>query len=263
MVNQFWISFLGIIRDRAMYGIMALSALFVVIPSASALSMRQVTELSVTLSLSLISFMLLLCAVFFSTFSIWRDIERRYSYSVLAMPLSRGQFILGKFFSIAIFIALCGLLLGLLSPLAIMASAATYPPERDILWGSIFAAIFFDILKYILLSSIGLFFSAISTSFFLPIFGTIAIYLCGSMSQDVQNYLSSSAAVDVPVVVKQLANAFYYVLPNLDSFDFKLNAIYSLPIAPQGALLTLGYFVIYVAIILCCTCFLFSRRELR
>jgi len=263
VINQIWITFLGIVRDRALYGIMVLCALFLVIPSASSLSMRQVTELSITLSLSLISFLLLLCAVFFSSFSVWRDIERRYSFSVLALPVSRSHFILGKFLAIAAFLTLCGVVLGLIAPLAISATAAYYPPDRAIMWSSILLAIGYDVLKYILLSAVGLLFSAISTSFFLPVFGTISVYLCGTMSQDVQNYLSSSAANDVPVFIKELASIFYHVVPNFDAFDFNLAAIYSLPVDHKGGLLTLGYFVAYTLIVLFFACFFFSRRELR
>jgi ABC-type transport system involved in multi-copper enzyme maturation permease subunit len=254
---------LGILRDRALYGILTLAALFAIIPSASSLSMRQVTELSITLSLSLISFVLLLCAVFFSSFSIWRDIERRYSFSVLAMPVSRSHFIIGKFLALALFILLCGLLLGLLSPIAIKIAAATYQPDRPIIWANIFFAISFDVLKYILLCAFGLLFSTLSTSFFLPVFGTISIFLCGTMSQDVKNYLDSSVAVDVPVFVKQLATIFYYIVPNFDAFDFNLAAIYSMPIDRHSLLLTFGYFVVYTAIILFFACFFFNRRELR
>lgn len=263
MLNHFKVSFLGFCRDRVLYGLLAFCILFVLIPSASTLSMRQATALAITLSLSLISFLLLLCSVFFSSFSVWRDIERRYSFSVLALPLSRSHFIIAKFAAIAAFISLCGLVLGLIAPLAISATAATYPPDRSIVWSVILVAICYDVLKYILLSAFGLLFSAVSTSFFLPVFGTISVYLCGSMSQDVQNYLISSAAEDVPAFVKTLATFFYYLIPNFDAFDFKLAAIYSLPVDYMGALLTLGYFVIYTAIILFLACFFFSRRELR
>ena len=42
----------GIFRDRIFQGIMALAVLFLVIPSAASLSMRQVTELSITIKMA-------------------------------------------------------------------------------------------------------------------------------------------------------------------------------------------------------------------
>jgi len=95
MLNIMQITLKGIFRDRVFQGIMALGVLFLFIPSAASLSMRQVTELSITLSLSLISFILLLLAVFLGATSIWKDMERRYTFSVLSLPLSRSSYLWG------------------------------------------------------------------------------------------------------------------------------------------------------------------------
>ncbi|HCB31456.1 MAG TPA: hypothetical protein DEP50_12775, partial [Acinetobacter lwoffii] len=76
MISILQITLKGIFRDRIFQGIMALAVLFLLIPFAASLSMRQTTELSITLSLSLISFIMLLLAVFLGATSIWKDIER-------------------------------------------------------------------------------------------------------------------------------------------------------------------------------------------
>jgi len=73
------------------------------IPSIAELSMRQSTELAITLSLSLISLIQLLLAIFLGATSIWKDIERRYTFSVLSLPISRSAFLAGRFFAIALF----------------------------------------------------------------------------------------------------------------------------------------------------------------
>ncbi len=56
MQNVIHITLKGIFRDRVFHGILVTAVLFLIIPSIATLSMRQVTELSLTLSLSLISF---------------------------------------------------------------------------------------------------------------------------------------------------------------------------------------------------------------
>src|SRR5512147_2633812 len=102
MWQIFNITFKGIFRDRIFKGIAICSFFFLLIPSVTSLSMRQVTELSINLSLSLISFMLLLLSVFLGGTSLWKDMERRYSYSVLGLPVSRTSYLLGKFFGIGL-----------------------------------------------------------------------------------------------------------------------------------------------------------------
>ncbi len=263
MIQLLFIACKGILRDRVLYGIAVLCLLFALVPFVSVLSMRQVAELSLTLSLSLISFMLLLCSLVLSTFAIWRDIERRYTFSVLSLPFSRSQYVLSKFFAVAVFLVLAGGLLGLLGSLAVMSVAAQYPPDIPLVWSNFFIAVSFSILKYILLCAFGILFSSVSTSFFLPIFGTIAVFLAGNISQDVHNYLQSSAATDVPGFVKILADIFYYLLPNFEAFNFNLTAIYGLPVDIQSLLLTGGYFLLYIALILTFSCMIFQRRELR
>lgn len=64
MTNIVKITLKGIFRDRVFQGIMVTACAFLLIPGIASLSMRQVTELSLTLSLSLISFIMLLLSVF-------------------------------------------------------------------------------------------------------------------------------------------------------------------------------------------------------
>jgi ABC-type transport system involved in multi-copper enzyme maturation permease subunit len=252
----------GILRDRVFHGILVAGLVFLAVPAVSTLSMRQVTELALTLSLSLVSFVLLLLAIFLGGVSLWRDIERRYTHSVLTLPASRPRYLLGRFAGIALFLLGSAALLGLLAVLMVMLIAAGYPPERPVAWGAVAAAIGFDALKCILLVAFAVFFSALSTSFFLPVFGTIAIYLVGGASQQAYDYVQSAAGQTLAPLVRQAATALYYLLPNFSAFDLKVNAIYALDLDLPGLLLTLGYGAVYTAIVLTGAAAIFTRREL-
>lgn len=264
MIKLIQITLKGIFRDRIFQGIMALSILFLFIPSAASLSMRQVAELAITLSLSLISFIFLLLAVFLGGTSIWKDIERRYTFSVLSLPISRAKYLLGRFLGVTLFMLITALFLGCVAVLTIKLASTIYPPAKPLLWLSIVTSVFFDALKYILVVSIAMLLSTVSTSFFLPIFGAISMYLAGTVTQQVYDYLHTpSAQVAVSETVRQAALVLYYLLPNLSGFDLKLNAIYALPVDGGGAMLTLVYFVVYTGIVLCAGTILFARREMK
>jgi ABC-type transport system involved in multi-copper enzyme maturation permease subunit len=232
------------------------------VPAVSTLSMRQVTELALTLSLSLVSFILLLLAIFLGGVSLWRDIERRYTHSVLTLPTSRPRYLLGRFAGIALFLLGSAMLLGAAAATVVALVAVGYPPERPVAWGAVAAAIAFDALKCILLVAFAVFFSALSTSFFLPVFGTIAIYLVGGASQQAYDYVQSAAGQTLAPLVRQAATALYYLLPNFSAFDLKVNAIYALDLDLPGLLLTLGYGAVYTAIVLTGAAAIFTRREL-
>jgi ABC-type transport system involved in multi-copper enzyme maturation permease subunit len=263
MYPVFLTTFKGLIRDRVLQGVMATAGLFLLVPVISTLSMRQVVELSITLSLGLFSFLLLLLTVFLGATSLWKDFERRYTFSVLGLPLSRNAYLLGKFFGMAGFILLSALILGALVFVVVGLTANFYPPARTIIWTNILFASLFAVLKYVLLLGFAFLFSSVSTSFFLPVFGTIAIYFGGSVTQEVYDYLQTeTASQTLSPLVHKLADIFYYVLPNFGSFDLQLQATYGLEISSTGLLLTFLYFAIYLALLLCCTTQFFRRREL-
>ena len=253
----------GIFRDRVFQGIMVTACAFLLIPAIASLSLRQITELSLTLSLSLISFILLLLAVFLGGTSLWKDIERRYTFSVLGLPLSRQKYLLGRFGGTSLFVLLTSAVLGVAAFVVVVYSNSLYPSERPIVWSTMALCIFFDALKYILLIAVAFLFSTVSTSFFLPIFGTIATFLTGGVTQQVYEYINSSAAKNLSPLVKQIATGLYYLLPNFSAFDLKVNTIYGLPVPADGLLLTVAYFVVYVGALLSISSAIFLRREMR
>ncbi|MFA5585842.1 MAG: hypothetical protein WDA02_04785 [Saccharofermentanales bacterium] len=252
----------SILRDRVLQGILVASMVFLAIPAVSTLSMRQVTELALTLSLSLVSFILLLLAIFLGGVSLWRDVERRYTHSVLTLPLGRGKYLLGRFAGIGLFLVGTAALLGLLTFVVVSFVSAGYRPDRPVSWLAVMAALGFDTLQCLLLVAFAVLFSSVSTSFFLPIFGTIAVYLVGGASQQAYDYVLSPAGQTLSPAVRQVAGLLYYIVPNFSAFDLKVNAIYAMPLDPGSLALTAGYGIIYTAFVLIVAVTIYSRREL-
>jgi ABC-type transport system involved in multi-copper enzyme maturation permease subunit len=253
----------GIFRDRVFHGILMVALLLPLVPAVSQLSMRQVTELSITLSLSLISFIMLLLAVFLGGTVLWRDIERRYTYSVLSLPCTRSSYLLGRFAGTALFLLLAELVLGCIAMAVVWIVAAGTPPDRPVVWLNFGCAVLFDAIKYNLLVAIALLFATVSSSFFLPVFGTISAFLVGSSTQQVYDYVHSPQAKSLPLFIRSCASMLYYLLPNFSAFDLKVNAIYGLPLTPGGLLLTFCYALIYGSVVLTLAAMIFTRREMK
>lgn len=255
-------TFRWILRDRVLHTILAVAlAMILLVPALSTFSMRQVQELSITLSLSAISFVLLMVTLLLGASSVWRDIEKRYLASVLTLPVSRSVFLLGKFCGIACFIALCGVVLGGAAALIITVSSAQYPSDVPIHWQKIAVALCADIVKYIMLASVAMLLSSVSTSFYFPFFGTSAIYLAGSGSQEVYEYVTGQFGKEMGATSVALFKAVYYAIPNLSAFNLKVQAIYGIPLLPSGLGLTFAYALIYSAVMLTAAAIAFSRRQ--
>lgn len=257
------ITLLGILRDRLLQGILVLASMFLCIPSVASLSMRQATELAVTLSLSLVSFVLLLLAVFLGANSIWRDMDRRYTFSVLSLPLSRSAYVVARFLGIALFVLLVSLVLLLLAASAVAVTSGLYPPERPLVWGYFALSGLLMALQYVLLVAVAVLLSTVSTSFFLPVFGTVSIYIASSVMQQVHVYLDSSAGKEIAPVVHVVASTAYYLLPNFSGFDLKAHAIYGIAPDFHGVLLTFGYFAVYTILLISAASLIFERREMK
>lgn len=262
VLNFALVTFKGILRDRLLQGLLIVSAGFLLIPYLSTFSMRQVRELSITLSLSAVSFILLVIASFFGAVSVWRDVERRYTTSILSLSGSRTSYLFGKFLGVALLISLCSVILGCVSLAVIFVSSKIYPAQEPVRWLNIGAALGVDVLKYLLLSAVGILLSSVSTSFFLPFFGTVALYLVGSSTQQVFEYLSGEYSREIAPAVKYIVKGIYYLLPNFAAFDLKVQAIYGLDLSWSGLGWTFLYFLVYTAILLCLSAWAFARREL-
>lgn len=251
-----------IVRDRVLQALFGVALLFLVmVPAFSVLSMRQVQELSITISLSFISFVLLVLAIMLGSSSIWRDVEKRYTAVVLTLPYSRSSYLMGKFLAIASFLAGSAALLGIMAALAISFSSTLYPSTSPIRWLHIVNAITFDVMKYILLAAVAFLFSSISTSFFLPIFGTISLLLAGNASQEVFEFVTNDTGAKTAKTTVYAVKGLYYLIPNFGAFNFKIAAIYPVPLQPEGIAYTFIYFVVYTLIILSVSVWAFSRRE--
>ena len=263
MLQFIIITMKGLFRDRVFQGVMMSAVFFILIPSISSLSMRQVTELSITLSFSLLSAIVLFLSVFLGGSSLWKDMERRYSFSVLGLPMTRTSYLLGKFFGIALFLLLTTLVLGALGCAVVGYTSGLYPPTRPVIWMNVILSLLFVSLKYILVVAFAFLLSTVSTSFFLPIFGSITVFFVGNATQQVYDYLHSAYGQTYAPFIKKTATLLYYLLPNFSAFDLTVNAIYGIDLSASGLLLTAGYFIMYTAIVLTIATIVFSRREIK
>lgn len=253
----------SLLRDRVLHALIVVTfVLFLLVPVFSLFSMRQVQELSISLSLSSVSFLLLIFSVLYGASSIWRDVERRYTATLFGLPVSRTSYLLGKFFGIALFVLSCTAFLAIVSCLVISWCATQYTADIPVAWLTVLVAVAAYGLKYVLLVAVALLLSSLSTSFFLPVFGSLAIYFAGGAAQEVMEFISGDFGHQLTPLSKAMVQGCYYILPNFAAFDYSVEAIYALPVAPERLLMSLCYFTVYTGLLLCLAVWSFSRREL-
>jgi ABC-type transport system involved in multi-copper enzyme maturation permease subunit len=224
--------------------------------------MRQVQEVAVSLSLSIISFVSLILTVFLGVNLVYRDIEKRLAHTVVSLPISRESYLVGKFIGLLWIVGAGMVLLSLFSVGGITIASLIHPSSVPMRWENFVAAVFFEYLALSIVASFAVFFSSFSTNIFLPLFATIGMYVAGGVTQTVMEYLRTSYAKDLPAASMYLSKVAYYIFPNLSAFDLKFHAIYNLELSVPAMATTFLYAVLYITVVVCCSLLVFRKREL-
>jgi ABC-type transport system involved in multi-copper enzyme maturation permease subunit len=241
------------IRDKILYNLLFFAlAIMVFSVSISNLTLGQRVKIMEDMGLASISIFGLLIAIFVGIQLVSKEIQRRTIYVLLSKPVSRYQFLLGKFAGLLLTIGVNVLVMTAVFA-AILKAFAETPPDLPLL-----SAILLIFMELVLMTAVALFFSTFSTPMLSSMF-TLGIYLLGHLSTDLKVYAAASKVAGVP----QLAAAVYYLLPNLENFNIKTEVVYHLPVAPRFYLFALGYGVAYTAFLLVAAALVFRKRDFK
>lgn len=258
------VTFIGGVRDKVFITLIIISFLcfMIFIPAASSMSMRQVREVAVSLSLSVISIVSLVLTVFLGVNLVYRDIEKRTAHSIIALPVSRESYIVGKYLGLLGIVGTGLFILSVCAAAGVLVASGIGRASLPMLWENYLAALFFEFIVLSITAAVSVFFSTFSTNVFIPLFATLGVYVIGSASQAVMDYLKSPNGGDLPAVTHYLCQAAYYVFPNLAAFDFKFHAIYSMAMEPGVMAFVAAYGLLYVSGVIGLSMIAFRKREL-
>lgn len=191
-----------------------------------------------------------LTSVFLGVGLVSREIERRTVFTILAKPIHRFEFVLGKY---------AGLVLVLLVNTGVMTTwfflILLIKGMFDPMLGLAVLMLFF---QFLLMTAIAVLFSCLSTPILSSVF-TIALYVVGHLLWSLpmlEERMTSTAA-------RALCRGLYYLLPNLGNFDIKGEVVHGISIAPDVPAFAFLYLVLYGAAVLAGACAIFQKRELQ
>jgi Cu-processing system permease protein len=253
------------IRDRIGYGLV----FFSIILMASSFLLAQLTagqdvKIIKDLGLAAASAIGLFIATFFGIGLVTKEVERRSIYSLLSKPVTRTQFVVGKYL---------GLVLTLLINLSVMVAAfyavlwyldlttlesaktAWEAPALDTRMLKAFALIGVELM---FVTATAIFFSTFSSPF-LSVALTFGVYVVGHFGEDLKNL----NAIVESEVLPALAKGIYYVMPNLSALDVKSAVVHGLPVSGTSMALATASCTLYIATLLVGSILVFSRRDLK
>jgi ABC-type transport system involved in multi-copper enzyme maturation permease subunit len=226
------------VRERVLYNLL----LFAILMTLSGLllgqlSIRQDEKILKDIGLAAMDLFGVLIAVFIGTGLVSKEIERRSLYPLLAKPLSRGEFFLGKF---------AGLAFTLLVNIGVMTTglyltlvATSRRPDPGLL-----AAIYPILLGLLLVVAFAMLFSTLTSSAMAAVL-TVGVVVAGRFTDVVRNLKQVA-----PRVPSWVTEALFALLPNFRNFDFKDKVAYGDPV-PAGVLLWVtAYAVAWIGVVL-------------
>jgi ABC-type transport system involved in multi-copper enzyme maturation permease subunit len=247
------VTFSEIVRDRVLYGALIICGLLLVLGGlASRLSFVRPERVLLDFGLFGMALSGAFLGILAGAVVIAREFDRRTVFLALARPISRLEFLLGKYVGVAVVLVLNSLLLsaGFLFVLRLL-------PGGDALLGpTVFQALGLLALQSLVLAALSLFFSSFSTPS-LSIVMALGMYLVGvNLSQ-----LRLLAAKQEAGALKYLIEGFSAILPNFEHFNLGLKVSYGLAVPGSFVLASVAYALVWIGLLLVFAGVLLDRKE--
>jgi Cu-processing system permease protein len=243
------------VRDRVLYNLV----FFALLMMAAAIFVGGISigieEMVIkSLGLSAISVIGLLIAVFIGVGLVYKEMDKRTLYVLLAKPVRRWEFLLGKFGGLVL-----TLVVNTLAMAAGLFAALLYvkhPLERTD--AVLVIAIYFILLKLMLVVALALLFSCYTTPL-LAILYTSALYVAGLFVEEMRTFHFTIPNPPMEALLRGLS----YLLPNFENFNVMAAAVHGREIPGTLILQNTAYAALYSGIVLLVAAVVFSRRNLK
>jgi len=243
------------VRDRVLYNLI-LFAILLVIASifVSELSLSEESKFIADLGLSAMTIFGAVISIFIGVTLVFKEIDKRTVNFLLAKPVRRYEFIIGKYAGLALTLLLNSSVMALGTVLALVYVNRGMSP----LVRAIPSAALLIYLELLVLVSVALLFSSFTTPMLSALF-SFAVFVIGSLSPD----LKVAASMSRSGTVRLLLNTLYYLLPNLSNFGFIAEASHGQTVPLRMALSAALYASIYVLVLLSATVAIFQSRSFK
>ncbi len=245
-------TFKEVIRDRIFYSLVFF-ALLILGASVllSALTIGERTKIIEDISLAGINLFGVVISIFVGIGLVSKELEKKTIYTIVSKPISRWEFLLGKYM---------GLAMTLLVYVALMSGCflgALYLDTRA--WGGLLMpAVLMIYFELLIVTAAALLFSTFSTPTLSATY-TLAVYVIGHLTGDLKGL---AGRIGNPALAKTL-EALYYILPNLEDFNLKGQVVHGQSVPAGIMLMSMSYGLLYVIVILALAMIVFQRRNFK
>ena len=243
------------VRDRVLYNLV----LFALLMMGAAILVGQISigvaqSVIVSLGLTAISVIGIFIAVFIGGGLVSKEMDKRTLYALLAKPVERWEFLLGKY---------AGLVMTLTVNTAAMALGlylALWTVKHPLAKGDwyLLVAVYLILLKLALIVALAMLFSCFTTPF-LAILFTVGMYIAGVFAGD----LRAMQAMDLNPAAMKMLRGISYLLPNFENFNVMGAVAHERGVPGRLVWQDTWYAIVYCGMVLAVAAMVFSRRNLK
>jgi ABC-type transport system involved in multi-copper enzyme maturation permease subunit len=238
------------VRDKILYNLVFFALLLIGLSVLlGTLTIGEQAKIVNDVGLAAINLVGVIIAIFVGIGLVSKEIERRTIYTILARPITRTQFLLGKYGGLG-----CVMVVNL--AIMVIMFFLTIVLTGNPVHGSLLQAIQLILVETLLVTAMAMFFSTFSSPTLSAIM-TIGFYLIGHLTTDLKGIAEKSQSSVSEVIMSGL----YYVCPNLEWLNIKGQAARGVMVGGEYQLAATAYGLIYASLLLCGACRIFERRD--
>ena len=215
------------------------------------LSLSEQVRLSINFSLTTSHIGLVMFVIYFSSNLISREIEHKTIINLFVKPISRLQFIIGKFFGMLIIILIAVILLT--GVIAVIHWFYDRPVQ-----GILFVAMWGVYLETLILMSSAFFLSSFASSFFIFVCSFFVFIIGHSVNGAI--FLMEKGAVTG--LLKHIVSFTVSLFPNLERLNWRSHVLYQDSVLLSELLSVSAYSFLWIVLLLVLTSIFFERRSL-
>lgn len=224
------------VRDRIFYAILVLSLLFILgTVLFGSISLGQDLKIITDFGLAGVYLFSIMIAIFLGTSLIYKELQQRTAYIILSKAVSRTQFILGKFFGLCLTLFIANIIMAVIYIGLVWFLGKSFPAIPLL-------AIGLQFVETMVFIALTILFSTFASPIAAAIYSIIVFIIGHSLG------LLPQIAKKSGFVLQKLYLFLYYIFPNLDKFNIRLEAAHSLAVPPFLIVSAVIYALIFIAL---------------
>ncbi len=240
------------VRDRlfylvGMFGFIMLASTAVLSP----LTIGAQSKIMTDVGLAAMSIFGLLVVVLVGSNMIRKEVDKGTIVTILAKPVGRRQYLVGKFMGLNLTLACMLALMGVLFCLVLTVAPGAFSIHY-------LGAIYMTLLELVIINAVVVFFST-CVSAPLAAVATLGVFLMGHLSQSIRDFGNMQGSP----LQQKIFEAVYYLVPNLEVFNIR-GAVVHGDLIPSGQyLLATVYCLGYAGLLVLLAGAVFRSKGLR